>query len=144
MCFCGYFALSNGPNCEVIWIIQICCIIFGQNLGTWPNGVTIYRVNPYCLAINFEEMPSCFVLNVFLWLLCIIKWSKLGSYLRNTNIWRHLWSEFGYLTTRGDHIYGYPLLFSHSFWRNPIMLCPKCMFVVTLHYQMVKIRKLFE
>jgi hypothetical protein len=37
-------------------------------------------------AINFEEIPSSFVLNVFLWLLCINKWTKLGSHLHNTNI----------------------------------------------------------
>jgi hypothetical protein len=28
-------------------------------------------------------------MNVFLWLLCILKWSKLGSYLLNTKIWGH-------------------------------------------------------
>jgi hypothetical protein len=94
-----------------------------------------------CLAIHFEEIPSCMVLNVFLWLLCIIKWSKFGSYLHNTNIWHHFWSKFGYLTPWGDHISGYPLLFGNSFRRNIIMLCPKCISVVTLHYQMVQIGK---
>ena len=29
---------------------------------------------------------SCLLLNIYLWLLCIIKWFKLGSYLRNTDI----------------------------------------------------------
>ncbi len=43
--------------------------IFGQNLSIRLPGVTIYRVTPYCLTINFEEIPSCFVL----------KGSKLGS-----------------------------------------------------------------
>jgi hypothetical protein len=111
--FCGYFVLSNGPNWEVICIIPIFGIIFRQNLGIWPPGVTIYSDTPYCLAIHFEEIPSCLVLNVFLWLLCIIKWSKLGSYLHNTNIWHHFWSKFGYLTPWGDHISGYPLLFGN-------------------------------
>jgi hypothetical protein len=101
MYFCGYFALSNGPNWEVICIIPIFGSIFGQKLGIWPPGVTIYRVNPQCFAINFEEIPSCFVMNVFLWLLCIIKWSKLGIYLHNTNILGNFWSKFGYLTPRG-------------------------------------------
>jgi hypothetical protein len=100
MYFCGYFALSNGPNWDVIWIIPIFGVIFGQNLGIWPPGVTIYRVTPNCFAINFEQIPSCSVLNVFLWLFCIIKWSKLGSYLHNTNIWGHFWSKCGYLTPR--------------------------------------------
>jgi hypothetical protein len=87
MYFCGYFVLSNGPNWSIIYIIPIFGVISGQNLGIWPPGVTIYRVTPHCFAIIFEEIPSCFVLNVFLWLLCIVKWSKLGSYLHNTNIW---------------------------------------------------------
>jgi hypothetical protein len=60
--------------------------------------VTIYRVTPHCFAIHFEEIPSCFVLNVFLLLLCIIKWSTLGSYFHNTNIWGHFSSTFWYLT----------------------------------------------
>jgi hypothetical protein len=98
MYFCGYFALSNDPNWEVICIIPIFGIIFGQTLGIWPSGVTIYRVNPYCVAINFEEISSCFVRNVFLWLLCIIKLFKLGSYLHNPHIWHSFWSKFGYLT----------------------------------------------
>jgi hypothetical protein len=72
MYFCGYFALSNVPNWEVICIIPIFGIIFGQN--------------------------------VFLWLLWIIKWFKMGSYLHNTNIWGHFWSKFGYLTPWGDHM----------------------------------------
>jgi hypothetical protein len=33
MYFCGYFALSNGPNWEVIDIIPIFGVIFGQNVG---------------------------------------------------------------------------------------------------------------
>ncbi len=31
--FCGYFALSNGPNREIIDIIPIFGVIFGQNVG---------------------------------------------------------------------------------------------------------------
>ena len=58
---------------------------------------------------------SCVVLNVFLGLLCIFKWSKLGSYLHNTNIWGHFWSKFGNLTPRGDHIYEYPHCFAINF-----------------------------
>ena len=51
-------------------------VIFGQNVGIRPPGVYMYRVTPHCYAINFEEIPSCFVLNAVLWLLCIIKWSN--------------------------------------------------------------------
>jgi hypothetical protein len=79
MYFCGYFSLSNGANWEVICIIPIFGIIFSQKLGIWPPGDTIYQGTLYCLAIHLEEISSCFVLNVFLWLLCITKWSKLGS-----------------------------------------------------------------
>ena len=93
--------LHNTHICGNVW----------STFWYFTPGVSIYRVTPHCFAINFEEIPSCFVLNVFLWLLCIIKWSKLGSYLHNTNIWVHFWSKIGYLTPRGDHIYGYSLLF---------------------------------
>ncbi len=95
--FCGYFVLSNGPNWEVICIIPIFCIIFGQNLAIWRPGVTTYRVTPYCVSINVADIPSCFVLNVFFVLLYITKWSELGSYLHNTNI-------CGNLTYRVDPI----------------------------------------
>ena len=36
--FCGYFALSNVPNWEIIDIIPIVGVIFGQNLGILPQG----------------------------------------------------------------------------------------------------------
>ena len=64
-------------------------VVFGQTLGIWPPGVPIYRITPHCFAINFEQTPSCFVLNVFKWLFYIIKLIKLWSYLHNTNIWGH-------------------------------------------------------
>jgi hypothetical protein len=95
---CGYFV------CIVKWSKLESYL---HNTNIWHHfwstfryltpGVTIYRVTPYCLAINFEEISSYFVLNVFLWLLCIIKWSKLVNYLHNTNIWGHFWSKFVYL-----------------------------------------------
>ena len=85
--FHGYFVLSNGPNWGVICIIPIFGVVFGQNLGIWPPGVPIYATTPNCFAINSDEIPSCFVLNVFLCLLCMIKWFKLWSYLHNICIW---------------------------------------------------------
>ena len=63
--FWGYFALINGPNCEVICIIPIFGVIFSENLGIWPPGVTIYRFTPYYFPIIFQEMSPCFVLDVF-------------------------------------------------------------------------------
>jgi len=86
----------------------------------------MYRVTPHCYAINFEDIPSCFVLNVCLWLFSIIKWFKQGSSLDNTNIWGTFWSKYGYLTPWGAHISGYPPLFCHLFWRNSITIRVKC------------------
>ena len=39
---------------------------FGQTMGIRPPGVSIYRVTPHCFAINIEEIPSCFIMNVYL------------------------------------------------------------------------------
>jgi hypothetical protein len=103
---------------------------FWWKCGYSTPRLTTYWVTLHCLAIHFDEIISWFVPNVFLWICCIIKWSKLGIYLHYTNIWHHLWSIFGYLTP-GVTIYRVPLLFAHSFWKNPIMICPKCIFVVT-------------
>ena len=89
MYFCGYFLLSNGPNLGVICIIPVFGVVFCQNLGIWPPEVPIYRITLHCFAINFEETPSCFVLNVFKWLFYIIKLIKLWSFLHNTNIRGH-------------------------------------------------------
>ena len=60
-------------------IILIFGTIFGEKIGYLTPGVPVCKVIHYCLSIHLEEIPSFFVLYVFLWLLCIIKWSKLGS-----------------------------------------------------------------
>ena len=65
-----------------------------------PHNAHISRATP-CFDINFGDLSSCVVLNVFLWLLCIIKWAKWGSYLHSTCIWGRFWSKFGYLTPIG-------------------------------------------
>jgi hypothetical protein len=36
MYICGYFALSYGPNREVLWIIPIVWVIIGQNVAIRP------------------------------------------------------------------------------------------------------------
>ena len=77
------------PPLGVICIITVFGVIFGQNWGIWPPGVPLYRITLHCFVINFEETPSCFVLNVFKWLFYMIKLIKLWSYLHNTNIWGH-------------------------------------------------------
>jgi hypothetical protein len=51
-----------------------------------PRGHNLLGYPP-CCAISFEEIPHSFVLNVYLWLLCIIKWSKSGRYFNTINIW---------------------------------------------------------
>ena len=38
MYICGYFALSYGPNREVLWITPVFQVILGQNVGIWPPG----------------------------------------------------------------------------------------------------------
>ena len=45
---------------------------------------------PYGCTIHFEEILSCFVLTVFL-----VKLSKRGSYLHNTNIWVIFYQNLG-------------------------------------------------
>ncbi len=103
MYFFGYFALSTGPNWEAIGIIPIFGVISVRNLGICPPRVTIHRVTPYCLAITFEEILSWFILTVFLWLLCIINWSKLESYCDNTIIWGHFVPRVVYLFPPRDY-----------------------------------------
>ena len=98
--FWGYFALINGPNCEVIWIIPLFGVIFGENLGIWPPGVTIYGFNPYCFPINFEEISPCFVLDVF----CVHFSLSNGPNWEVICIIPIVWVIFGYLTPLGDHI----------------------------------------
>ncbi len=71
--FLQLFCITNGPNSEVIEVIPIFWVIFGQFLMVDPPGVILYMVTTCCLGISFEEILSYFVLSVFLWLFCIIK-----------------------------------------------------------------------
>ena len=87
MYFCGYFSLSNGQNWGSYMHNTSSWGYFWWKFRYLTPRVTIYRVTPYCSDINFVEIPSGFGLNIFLWLLSIIKWSKLGSDLHKTNIW---------------------------------------------------------
>ncbi len=134
MYFCGYSVTLKGPNLEVIGILPIFGVISCQNLGIRPLGMTLYCVTTCCLAINFEEILSCFVLNVFLCQFSNIKRSKFGSYWHTANIWGHFLSESQYLTPWDDPILCYHLLFDHSFWRNPTMHCSKYIFVNILYH----------
>ena len=66
MYFCGYFVLSYVPNWEAICIVPIFGLVFGKIwLNASPRHDHIY-VTPHCFTIKFEEAPSCFVLNAFL------------------------------------------------------------------------------
>jgi hypothetical protein len=51
--FCGYFISSKGPHLEVICILTIFGVIFGQNVGTWSPEVTLYSVTTCCFVIYF-------------------------------------------------------------------------------------------
>ena len=79
MYICDCFALSNGSNREVLWIIPIFGVLFGQNMGIWPPGVPIYRVTPRFFAIYFEEIVSRFVLNVTFLIFRIFERSEMSK-----------------------------------------------------------------
>ena len=84
--------------------------VFVKMLVADPRGAHI-QVYSDGFAINFEEIPSSFALNVFLWLLCINgrNWEVICLITVNTNICGHFWSKFWYLTPRCPYI-GIPLL----------------------------------
>ena len=73
---CGYFTCLHYQMLQIVLIISIFGIILGQNEGIWPQGVSMYMGYLPLFCNSFEEIPSCFGLNVYVWLLCIIKWSK--------------------------------------------------------------------
>ena len=56
----GWITLSNVPNKEGIWIIPIIMVIFGQNVGFWPPGISMYRNTPHCYAIlnDYHHPPT--------------------------------------------------------------------------------------
>ena len=99
MYICDCFALSNGSNREVLWIIPVFGVLFGQNMGIWPPGVHIYRVTPRFFAIYFEEIVSCFVLNV-----TFLK----GPKGKKTTILTIFWSKIRRLTPWGDNKGSHP------------------------------------
>jgi hypothetical protein len=71
---------------------------YGNNFPIWSKfdpGMTLCLVTTCCFAMNFEEIVSLFVLNVFLWLFSIIKMLKLGSYLHNTYVCGHFCQNWG-------------------------------------------------
>ncbi len=71
MYICGCFALSNGPNKEALWIIPIFLVIFGQNVGFWPPGDSMFVIippvmqlilNEYHYALSWMYICGCFAL----------------------------------------------------------------------------------
>ena len=77
MYICGYFTLSNGPNREVIWIIQIFWLIFGQNVGIWLPGISTVMqliLKKYHHTLSWMYICCYFVLsNLSNWeFICII------------------------------------------------------------------------
>jgi hypothetical protein len=65
--FLGYFVLSNGPTGRILIEYQKFGVIFDQNFGFWPPGALIYRAPLNCYAVDYEDIASRFILNVFLW-----------------------------------------------------------------------------
>ena len=103
------FGRKNYEEIPPCFVLNVICIIpshlhnthiWGQFLPIFvcltPRGAQYIGLPP--TVFNSEEIPSWFVMNVFLWLLYTIQWFKLGIYLHTTHIWGHLWSKFGYLT----------------------------------------------
>ena len=111
MYICDCFALSNGSNREVLWIIPIFGVLFGQNMGIWPPGVPIYRVTPRFFAIYFEEIVSRFVLNVTFLIFRIFERSEMSK----NDYFDYFWSKIRRLTPWGDNKGSYPLGWSYFF-----------------------------
>ncbi len=124
-CHCYAINFDEIPPCFVVNVyLWLLCIIKWSKLGRYQylwsflvkfgvsTELSIYRITPVnCFVINFEEITSYFALNVFLWLLWFIKWSKLVRYLHNTIfgvIFGDFWL-FVYLNRWGDHIWVPPL-----------------------------------
>ncbi len=76
----GYFVLLNGPNWEVTDRIPIFGVILVKIWVIDPPGSPYIVLPPAVWQLILEEILTCFVINVFLWIFCIIKWSKLGGY----------------------------------------------------------------
>jgi hypothetical protein len=66
-------------------------VFWGETWGVGLPGVTMNRDTMHCLPNNVKEIFAFYVLTAFLWLVYIMKCSKCGSYLRNTNIWGNFW-----------------------------------------------------
>ena len=110
---------------------------FGQNVGIRPPGVPIYRVTTHCFVINNEEIPSCFILNVYL------GYFALSKVPNKAIIW--IIPIFGVILVKmwvfdppGCPYIRLPPLFYHSFRGIAIMLGPECILAVKLHYQKSK------
>ncbi len=97
--FCGHFALSNGPNLEVVCIITIFGLIFGQNLGIWPSGWPYIRLP--------APVSSRFVLDVFFVVTFHYQMVEIGKlFACNTNNWGHLLVNIWVLDLPGSSYIG--------------------------------------
>jgi hypothetical protein len=125
MYLCGYFALLNCPNWEFRDIIPIFGVILVKIWVFDTPGVTLYYVTTCYLAMHFEEILTCFVINMLMCIFCIIKRSKLARYGHNTTIWGHFFVKlWGFDLLGWPYILCYHLLFGNFLWRNHNMLCP--------------------
>ena len=44
----------------------------------------MYMVLFKCYEFDLTEMPLCFIGNLFFWLFCAVKWTKLGAFDNDT------------------------------------------------------------
>jgi len=125
MCFCDYFVWLKGPNC---WVIVITPISWPKCWYLTPQG-DHKEAYPPGFRNCFWRIMTILYTKCILWLFCMIKSSKLVSYCHNTHILGKIWPKFGYLTSWGDRIEGYPLGFINYFLIIMNILYTKCVFV---------------
>ena len=140
---CGYFVLLNGPNWGVLCIIPVFGVICCQNLGIWSPVAPIYRINPTVLRLILKKYnhilcPVCiFLVTFYDQMVQIVKLFAYNQYLGSSLFKNWVFDPLG------SQNIGLPPLFSNLLWRNTIMCCSECIFVVTFYYQMGQIWELF-
>ena len=97
---------------QIFFACVACVPRGGSNNKYFTTTTQDSSIMPLLFAIDFEEIPSYFVLNVFSWLLCTIKWFQLWIDLHNINLLDNFLSKFGYLNPWGAHICYYPHCFA--------------------------------
>ena len=91
---------------RILAYYQYSGLFLGKNCVFDQLGCPFVGFLPTVNAIYIKDIASRFDLNVFLWLLCIIQWPKLGGFLHNINICCLFGFKLGYLPP-GVHLYSF-------------------------------------